>query len=106
MQRQCRDEWARLLQNCLEAEDEDAPVQDSFQALKTAEVLAESIARRLAPKYSTRPDESKQSFRFPGHRRLCREILPKSLAALLMSEFRPARKPYANCQVCIFFQSS
>jgi hypothetical protein len=63
MQRQCRDEWARLLQNCLEAEDEDAPVQDLFQALKTAEVLAESIARRLAPKYSTRPGESKRSFR-------------------------------------------
>ena len=74
MQRQCRDEWARLLQNCLEAEDEDAPAQDPFQALKTAEVLAESIARRLAPKYSTRPGESKRSFRFPGHRRLCREI--------------------------------
>ena len=37
-------------------------------------LLAESIAARLAPKRSSQPGETKRSFRFPGHRRLCREI--------------------------------
>ncbi len=41
-----------MLQNCLKAEDEDAPVQDPFQALKTAEVLAESIASILPDQVS------------------------------------------------------
>jgi hypothetical protein len=69
MQRPCQDEWARLLHNCLEAEDGDTPLQsqDPFQALKTAEILAEAIARRLAPKHSSRPGELKQKFRYPGH---------------------------------------
>jgi hypothetical protein len=75
-QPQCREEWARLLQNCLEADEEEYPLQnqDPFLALKNAERLAESIAERLAPKRSSQPGETKRSFRFPGHRRLCREI--------------------------------
>ncbi len=41
-QPQCREEWARLLQNCLEAEEEENLLQnqDSFLALKEAELLA------------------------------------------------------------------
>ena len=75
-QPQCREEWARLLQNCLEADEEESLLQnrDPFLALKNAELLAESIAERLAPKRSSQLGETTRSFRFPGHRRLCREI--------------------------------
>ncbi len=45
-QPQCREEWARLPQNCLEEDEEENLLQDedSFLALKEAELLAESIA--------------------------------------------------------------
>jgi len=66
----------QLLQKCLEADEAENLLQnqDPFRALKEAELLAESIAARLAPKRSSQPGETKRSFRFPGHRRLCREI--------------------------------
>jgi hypothetical protein len=63
-QPQCREEWARFLQNCLEAEEEENLLQnqDPFWALKEAELLAESIAARLAPKRSSQPGETRRSF--------------------------------------------
>jgi hypothetical protein len=77
-QPQCREEWARLLKNCLAADEEESLLQnqDPFLASKNAKLrlLAESIAERLAPKRSSQPGETTRSFRFPGHQRLCREI--------------------------------
>ena len=63
---QCLEELTRLLQNCLESDVEETPLenQDPFLALKNAELLAESIAERLAPKRSslaTRHDEAQLS---------------------------------------------
>ena len=73
---QCLEELTRLLQNCLESDVEETPLenQDPFLALKNVDRLAESIAERMAPKPSSQPGATKRSFRFPGHRRLCREI--------------------------------
>ncbi len=70
------EEWARQLQNCLEVDEEEHLLQnqDPLPALKEAELLAESIAARLAPTRSRQPSETRRSFRFPWHRRLCREI--------------------------------
>ncbi len=63
-------------ENCLEVEEQEILLgnQDSFLALKEAELPAESTAARLASKRWSQPGEMRRSFRFPGHRRLCREI--------------------------------
>ena len=70
-----RDEWMQLLKQSLEQEDtsREGP-RDPFQALKHAEVVAEEIARKLAPKRIPKAGELRRSFCFAGHRLLLREL--------------------------------
>ena len=50
------------------------PARDPFQALKHGEAVAETLARKLAPRRIPKAGEVRRSFCFPGHRLLLREL--------------------------------
>ena len=87
---QCLGTWKRLLCTGLQHmqdESKDNP-PDPFEALKRGELLADSIARALAPKYIRRPGEVRRAFAFAGNKQLFRELnLLRQARALVMKVF-------------------
>ena len=71
-----RGEWVRLLKQSLDQDGSGVgePPQDPFQALKHGEAVAETLARKLAPRRIPKAGEVRRSFCFPGHRLLLREL--------------------------------
>ena len=69
-------EWSRLVHeglSAMSAENQDNPL-DPFEALKRGELLADSVAQALAPKYVRRPGDKRRAFGFAGNRLLFREL--------------------------------
>ena len=69
-------EWSHLVQAGLKemsTEHQEHP-PDPFESLKRGELLADSVARALAPKHVWKPGDTRRAFGFAGNRLLFREL--------------------------------
>ena len=68
--------WQRLLCSGLHhmEEEQKASPPDPFEALKQGELLADSLARALAPRYIPKPGDVRRAYSFAGNRLLFREL--------------------------------
>ena len=68
--------WQSLLCNGLQllAEEQKDSPPDPFEALKQGELLADTLARALAPKYIPKEGDVRRAYSFAGNRQLFREL--------------------------------
>jgi hypothetical protein len=68
--------WQRLLSDGLQRleEEQQGSPPDPFEALKQGELLADSLARALAPKYVPKTGDVRRAYSFAGNRLLFREL--------------------------------
>ncbi len=70
---------------------------DPFQALANGELVAEAIAQKLAPKRIPHDGEVCQSFCFPGHCLLFRELNLLLIARILGGEVLRRAEDFCKC---------
>lgn len=93
--------WQSLLCNGLQllAEEQKDSPPDPFEALKQGELLADTLARALAPKYIPKKGDVRRAYSFAGNRQLFRELNYLGKPELLSAKSLPVTP--TSCDVLI-----